>query len=74
MLTKLKMPNPHGNPEIKKYGFKTNRDEPLIAKLTVRIPQSMMDELKALENYPEFVRQAIQDALLKLKNDNTTQD
>jgi hypothetical protein len=39
-----------------------------------RIPQSMMDELKALENYPEFVRQAIQDALLKLKNDNTTQD
>lgn len=52
-----------GNPDIKNYGFSTDRPEPLTAKLTVRLPQSMMDELKALDNYPEFVRQAIQKAL-----------
>lgn len=68
------MPRHGGNPDFIKHKLTTTRPEPLIAKLTVRIPQSMMDELKALENYPEFVRQAIQDALLKLKNDNTTQE
>ncbi len=68
------MPRPGGNPDFIKHKLTTTRAEPLIAKLTVRIPQSMMDELKVLENYPEFVRQAIQDALLKLKNDNTTQE
>lgn len=31
--------------------------------VNVRLAQSMMDELKALDNYPEFVRQAIQKAL-----------
>ncbi len=65
------MPRPGGNPDFIKHKLTTTRPEPLTAKLTVRIPQSMMDELKALENYPEFVREAIQDALLKLKNDNT---
>lgn len=60
-----------GNPDIKNYGFSTDRPEPLIAKLTVRLPQSMMDKLKALDNYPEFVRQCIQDGLDKLeKSDN----
>jgi hypothetical protein len=57
------MPNPQGNPDIKKHGFTTDRSEPLTAKLTIRIPESMMSKLKSLENYPEFVRQAIQDAL-----------
>jgi hypothetical protein len=58
------MPNPKGRPENLKP-LTTNRPEPLIAKLTVRIPQSMMDRLKTLDNYPEFVREAIQEALNK---------
>ena len=53
------MPNPHGNPEIKKYGFTTDRDEPLTEKLNIRLTKSMMAELKELENVPEFVKQAI---------------
>ncbi len=59
---------PKGRPENLKP-FTTDRDEPLSAKLTVRVPQSMMDELKTLENYPEFVRQAIQKALDEAKQD-----
>ena len=57
---------PKGNPNIKNHGFTTDRSEPLIAKLTLRLPQSMMDKLKSLENYPDFCRQAIQSALEKL--------
>ncbi|MBD2431824.1 MULTISPECIES: hypothetical protein [Fischerella] len=66
------MPNPRGNPE-NLQPLTTNRPEPLTAKLTVRVPQSMMNELKTLENYPEFVRQAIQEALDKrnLNNQDT---
>ncbi|WP_026732492.1 hypothetical protein [Fischerella sp. PCC 9605] len=60
------MPNPHGNPEIKKYGFKTDRKESLSAKLTLRIPQSMLDKIKAIDNYPDFCRQALQKALDEL--------
>ena len=56
------MPNPKGNPKNLKP-LTTNRSEPLTAKLTVRIPQSVMDELKSLDDYPEFVRQAIKKAL-----------
>ncbi|MBW4616023.1 MAG: hypothetical protein KME21_22615 [Desmonostoc vinosum HA7617-LM4] len=60
-------PNPKGNPEsLEPYKLTTNRPEPLTAKLTVRLPQSMMDKLKAIDNYPEFVRQCIQDGLDKL--------
>lgn len=63
------MPNPKGNPEsLKGHGFKTDRDEPLRSKLTVRVADSMMEKLKALDNYPEFVRQAIAKALSELKN------
>ncbi|AFY35728.1 hypothetical protein [Calothrix sp. PCC 7507] len=64
------MPNPKGKPE-NLTPLTTNRPEPLIAKLTVRLPQSMMDKLKSLENYPEFVRQCIQDGLDKLEQSDT---
>jgi hypothetical protein len=63
------MPNPKGNPEsLKGHGFKTDREEPLRSKLTVRVTDSMMEKLKSLDDYPEFVRQAIAKALSELED------
>ena len=44
------MSNPKGNPDIKKYGFKTDRLEPLTAKLSMRVTDSMLTKLKEKEN------------------------
>ncbi|WP_026730988.1 hypothetical protein [Fischerella sp. PCC 9605] len=62
------MPNPKGNPDNLKP-FTTDREEPLTERLNIRISKSMKDALSQQENYPEFVRQAIQKAL-----DEATQD
>ncbi|MDJ0724396.1 MAG: hypothetical protein QNJ38_04725 [Prochloraceae cyanobacterium] len=48
--------------------FKTDRDEPLKAKLSMRITQSMLDELKKQENWQELVRNAIAEKLAQKKN------
>jgi hypothetical protein len=62
------MPNPKGNPDSL-TPFTTDRDEPLIKKLTVRITESMENELNKLgDNKAEFVRGAIQEKLDKLNN------
>ncbi|MFB2772945.1 hypothetical protein ACE1AT_27290 [Pelatocladus sp. BLCC-F211] len=60
------MPNPHGNPEIKKHGFKTDRDEPLTERIAIRVTKTMADKIKSIENYPEFCRRVLQEALDKL--------
>ncbi len=54
---------PGGNPDIKKYGFKTERAEPLRESVNVRVPASMKKQLKEKENWQEFVRSAIAKAL-----------
>ena len=54
---------PGGNPDIKKYQFKTDRDEPLRERLQIRVPTSMKNRLKQLDNWQEFVRQAIAEKL-----------
>ena len=54
---------PGGNPDIKKYGFKTDRDEPLRERLQIRVPASMKQQLLTQENWQEFVREAIAKAL-----------
>ena len=59
------MPNPKGTPDNLKP-FKTERDEPLTEQLNLRVPLSMMVKLKAIEDYRNFCRQAIQSALDKL--------
>lgn len=43
--------------------FTTDRKEPLVEKLQVRIPTSMKEKLQAEENWQELVRQAIAKAL-----------
>ena len=57
------MSNPKGNPNIKKYGFKTDRPEPLTAKLSMRVTDSMLTKLKEKENWQEFVRETLTKAL-----------
>ena len=57
------MSNPKGNPNIKDYGFKTDREESLTAKLSVRITPSMLARLKKKDNWQELVRQAIAEML-----------
>lgn len=54
---------PGGNPDIKKYGFKTDRDEPLRELLQIRVATSMKQQLKQQDNWQEFVRQAIAEKL-----------
>ncbi|MDJ0713898.1 MAG: hypothetical protein QNJ54_06730 [Prochloraceae cyanobacterium] len=50
---------PGGNPDIKNYGFKTDRDEPLRASLHIRLTPSIKSKLKTKENWQERVRDAI---------------
>jgi len=54
---------PGGNPDIEKFRFKTDRDEPLRERLQIRVPASMKQELQQQDNWQEFVRQAIADKL-----------
>ena len=54
-----------GNPELKHFQFTTDRDEPLTEKITVRISTSMLYALKQQDNYREFVRQAIEEKLIR---------
>ena len=54
---------PGGNPDIKKYGFRTDRDEPLRSRLQLRVPDSMKQQLDQQDNWQEFVRQAIYEKL-----------
>jgi hypothetical protein len=54
---------PGGNPDIKKYGFKTDRDEPLKERVQIRVPASMKKKLLEKDNWQEFVRQLINQAL-----------
>jgi hypothetical protein len=50
---------PGGNPDLEKYQFKTDKDEPCSAKLTLRIAPSDFEKLKTLDNWQEKTRQAI---------------
>jgi hypothetical protein len=56
-----------GNPDLEKYQFTTNRDEPLTAKFTLRVTPKMLSELEAIENWREFVREAIAQKLREVK-------
>ena len=55
------MPRPGGNPDIVKYGFKQQYDwdEPCSAKMSLRMPPTLYQELKTVPGWQEKVRQAI---------------
>jgi hypothetical protein len=67
ILIKLKMPNREEKPYLKKHQFTTNRDEPLTERIAIRVTKSMAEQIKVIDNYPEFCRQALQNALDKLE-------
>ncbi|HLO86881.1 MAG TPA: hypothetical protein VK203_18025 [Nostocaceae cyanobacterium] len=57
------MSNPKGNPDNLKP-FTTDRDEPLVERLNIRITKSMSDKLNAFgDKKAEFCREAINKAL-----------
>ncbi len=65
---------PGGNPDFgTKYVFTTNRPEPLNKKVTVRITETMESRLKKVENYREFIREAIAEKLEKLDGETSLQ-
>ena len=52
---------PGGNPDLEEYQFeqKYDWDEPCTAKMTLRLPPSLYEEVKKLPNWQERVRKAI---------------
>jgi hypothetical protein len=60
------MPNPKGNPQNFEP-IKSDREEPLDGKLTIRVTKSMEQEVKAQDDPPQFCRDAIQEKLDKGK-------
>lgn len=50
---------PGGNPELSQYHYTTDRPEPLVSKLSIRIEPSVLKALKQQENWQEDVRRAI---------------
>lgn len=57
------MARPGGNPDLVEYQFTTDRSEPLLAKLQLRIAKSMKAQIEAIPNWQEFVRDAIAEKL-----------
>ena len=57
------MARPGGNPELVRHQFTTNREEPLIAKLSLRVTPSMLAAIKRQGNWQEFVRKSLAEAL-----------
>ena len=64
---------PGGNPELKKYQFTTDREDPLVEKMTLRVGAKMKAALKAgeLEDWQEVARVAIASALEKKRKEKT---
>lgn len=54
---------PGGNPDLKKYFYTTDREEPLRSRLQIRVPDSLKEQVQNKENWQEFVRQAIVEKL-----------
>ena len=52
---------PGGNPELEEYQYqqKYDWDEPCTAQFNIRLPPSLLAELKKIEGYQELVRRAI---------------
>jgi len=61
---------PGGNPDLVVHQFKTDREEALSERLSIRISPSMMKFLKMLDNYPEFIRQAIEEKIERMETNS----
>ena len=54
---------PRGNSNLYKHGFKTERSEPCVCQVNVKMPASIKAKLQQKENWQEFVRQTLAKAL-----------
>jgi len=61
------MARPGGNPDLVNHQFTTDRDEPLIAKLSMRVSPSMLEQIRCRDNWQDFVRDAIAKSLIEEK-------
>lgn len=63
------MPNPNGNPNIKEYGFKTDRKYPLTKSVNIRVDEPTKEKLKAgkLPGWSKIAREAIEKALAEVE-------
>ena len=63
------MPNPKGNPQIKEYGFKSDREHPLTKRVSVRVDEPTKEKLKAgkLPGWSKIAREAIEKALAEVE-------
>jgi hypothetical protein len=59
---KGKSGRPGGAPE-NLIPYTTDREEPLLAQLQLRVPESLKAELKEIPGWQEFVRKAIRKAI-----------
>jgi hypothetical protein len=58
------MPNPKGKPEnLEPHQFTTDRGEPLVRNLAIRIDETTYQRLQQLHDKAEFCRDAIKKAL-----------
>jgi len=66
---------PGGNPNIKEYGFKTDRQHPLNKTMTLRMDEKTKDALQSgeLPGWQEIAREAIAKAL-KEKREKLAKD
>lgn len=56
-----------GNPDLVHHQLITDRDEPLIAKLSMRVSPSMLEQIRCRDNWQDFVRDAIAEKLKRQK-------
>ena len=54
---------PGGNPDLKKYSYATERDEPCSAAITFRFAPSDLQRLKAIPNFRELVREKVREII-----------
>jgi hypothetical protein len=54
---------PGGNPDLKKYGFKTDKPVPCYAQISLRITQEQKDKLYAIPGWTDLLRQKIDEII-----------
>ena len=67
---------PKGNPNAGLNGIETrfasDRNDPLVARLQVRVSESLKTELKAIPDWQEFVRETLEKAIAERQRRSLT--
>lgn len=57
------MARPGGNPDLAAHQFTTDRPEPLTARLQLRVTERMKQQVTAIPNWQELIRDCISEKL-----------